>query len=130
MEMFKLQRQPILVMVVALVVAGCFGEEDTSQADPVTSGDDSQVSAITVTGTIRSVNDMTPVDGGVTIVLATDESDTVTLLFPSLFTSPPPDQKTLDLYEIVRELKPEDRVRATGTLTDYGIQLEELAILK
>ena len=120
----------ILIVGIALIMAGCFGEEETNKADPVSSTDESQVSAVTVTGTIRSINDMTPVDGGVTIMLGTADGQLVTLLFPSLFTSPPPDQKTLDLYEVVRELRAEDRIRATGTLTDRGVLLEELTVLK
>jgi hypothetical protein len=73
--------------------------------------------------------DETPVDGGVTITVTTQSGGTERLLFPSLFTDPPPSQHVINLYDLVRRVEVGDLVRAEGKRTTAGVELESLAIL-
>ena len=75
------------------------------------------------------VQNYVPSDGGVTITITAGMGRTEQLLFPSLFTVPPPSQATMDLYDVVRRVQVGDRVRADGTRTASGIALESLVIL-
>jgi hypothetical protein len=85
--------------------------------------------AETVTGEVTGVEDLVPVDGGVTIEIDLDSGGKDRLLFPSLFTYPPPDEATVELYDLVRRVETGDRVRARGERTTEGIRIRELAIL-
>jgi hypothetical protein len=85
--------------------------------------------SVVVTGTVVEFQDMTPVDGGVTITVAPQGGGTERLLFPSLFTYPPPSQEVMNLYDLVRRVEVGDSVRAEGTRTTDGVELESLAIL-
>lgn len=84
---------------------------------------------VVVTGTVIEVRDDTPVDGGVTIMVETSRQETERLIFPSLFTEPPPSQQTIALYDLVRRVEVGDLVRAEGKRTAAGVELESLAIL-
>ena len=123
MRSFKI----FLVFMVGLVLlaTGCLQRDETESVDPTQSS-----TAITVEGNVAAIDDQTPVDGGIKITVRLDSGGEAVLLFPSLFTSPPPDEATLDLYKIVSQVKVEDHIRATGTETDRGILLEDLTILK
>jgi len=84
---------------------------------------------VVVTGDVVEIRDLVPVDGGVTITVTTRSGGTEILLFPSLFTNPPPSQHTIDLYDVVRRVEVGDLVRAEGMRTAAGVELESLAIL-
>ncbi|MCB9472338.1 MAG: hypothetical protein H6678_00845 [Candidatus Delongbacteria bacterium] len=104
-----------------LLLVSCGGHGSGTGSQP----DD----AVSLIGQVLSVEDMSPVDGGITITVRSDAGAEEILLFPSLFTYPPPDDETLRLHEVVRQLEPGDRVRAGGHAVDEGIQLESLVIL-
>lgn len=84
---------------------------------------------VTVTGVVTHIDDQVPVDGGVTITLALDGGGTELLLFGSLFTSPPPSEERLALYQKIRQAEVGSRVRATGIRRDRGIELADLVVL-
>ncbi len=84
---------------------------------------------VTVTGVVTQIDDQVPVDGGVTIILALDGGGTEMLLFESLFTSPPPSEQRLELYQKIRQAEVGSRVRATGVRGDLGIELTDLVVL-
>jgi hypothetical protein len=78
---------------------------------------------VLVAGTVLSIDDGTPYDGGVIISLATGPDRTIELRFGSLFTYPPPTPERFALYETIRSLAPGDRVVACGHPTEAGIDL-------
>jgi len=83
-----------------------------------------------VVGTVIEIVDQVPVDGGVTISVRLDDDRIERLTFGSLFTYPPPEPERIRLYEVIQEVEVGDRVRATGTAGDEGIELESLIILE
>jgi len=83
-----------------------------------------------VTGEVVTIDDQTPVDGGITIEIRIDDSETDELYFPSLFTEPPPDNATLDLYDLVRRVEIGDRVRVEGTRNAQALQIDSLWIIQ
>lgn len=115
------------VVLIGLMVigVGCLEQDQPENVGPTTSP-----STVTVEGSVSAIDDQTPVDGGVTITLRRAASGEVLLLFPSLFTSPPPSKETLELYKVVAQVEVEDHIRVTGTQTDRGIVIEDLTILK
>ena len=115
-----------LLALIALVAIGC----SESQPEQTTPSSVTGTGNVTVEGVVVAVEDLVPVDGGVTIDIAMESDERARLLFGSLFTSPPPDEATLELYEIVRRVEVGDFVRASGEQTDYGIKIDDLAILK
>jgi hypothetical protein len=105
-----------------LIVFGCGKGSDVSTG-PTPAG------TVVVTGEVVEVQNLVPVDGGVTIEITLEGGKTERLLFPSLFTSPPPTEEMLSLYSVVRRVEIGDLVRAQGKRTSAGIELEALAIL-
>lgn len=85
--------------------------------------------AVLVTGDVIAIEDLVPVDGGVTITVTTQRGETERLLFPSLFTVPRPSQQTIDLYDVVRRVDVGDLIRAGGKRTTAGVELESLTIV-
>jgi len=83
-----------------------------------------------VVGIVTEIVDQVPVDGGVTISLRLGDGQSQRLSFGSLFTYPPPEPERIRLYEVIREVEVGDRVRATGTAGEEGIELESLTILE
>jgi hypothetical protein len=69
-------------------------------------------------GRIVSIDDQTPVDGGVTIIISLDKGGPPVLYMTSLYTYPPPDEDHIKLYETIRELKRGQRIGATGIKED------------
>jgi len=125
--MRSLRSQLVLLAGISLLLGGCLGEEGPkSSSQPGEQG----FTQVTVEGYVRHIDDQTPVDGGVEIELRLDDGGDVLLLFGSLFTYPPPDDEKLRLYEVIRQVEVEDRVRATGIETERGIRIEQLTILK
>lgn len=84
---------------------------------------------VTVTGVVTDIDDQVPVDGGVTITMALDGGGTELLQFGSLFTSPPPSEEQLALYQKIRLAEVGSQVRATGIRRDRGIELTDLVVL-
>jgi hypothetical protein len=121
-------RSPLVLLAgISLILGGCLGEESPKSSSQPAEQDITQV---TVEGWVKHIDDQTPVDGGIEIRLRLDDGEDVLLLFGSLFTYPPPDDEKLQLYEVVRQVVVEDRVRAVGTDTARGIRIEQLTILK
>ncbi len=85
---------------------------------------------VVVTGRVTQIENAVPVDGGVRIDIILEGGKTEQLLFPSLFTSPPPSEETLKLYDVIRRVELGDRIRAEGKRVPAGIELEALAILE
>ena len=82
-----------------------------------------------VIGTVVAVEDLVPVDGGVSIDLECVDGRSERLLFASLFTDPPPSEDRLQLYQVILQVDSGSVVRAEGTRTEKGIELERLTIL-
>jgi len=85
---------------------------------------------VMVTGEVIAFDDQVPADGGATITVNTAAGGAVRLLFPSLHTSPPPSQQTIDLYDLVRRVQVGDLIRAEGRHAASGVEIESLAILE
>lgn len=121
-------RSPLVLLAgILLILGGCLGEESPkSSSQPA----EPNITQVTVEGWVKHIDDQTPVDGGIEIRLRVEDGEDVLLLFGSLFTYPPPDDEKLRLYEVVRQVEVEDRVRAVGTKTARGIRIEQLTILK
>ena len=107
-----------LGLVLALLLPACSTSEVAAP--------DAQV---TVTGIVTEIVDQTPVDGGVTISVATADDVTERLQFGSLFTSPPPSAERLALFEQIRTARVGSRVRATGVRSSDGITLADFRVL-
>jgi hypothetical protein len=114
---------PALAVIVLSGLVGACGSDDS---DPVQPGPATEV----VIGEITRIDNQIPVDGGIVLDLTADNGGTDRLLFPSLFTNPPPGEAVLRLYDLVRRVEIGDRVRAEGIRTDYGVDLESLWILE
>ena len=84
---------------------------------------------VTVTGTVSSKDDQTPVDGGVTLVLAVGIGARETLFFGSLYREPPPTPERLELYRVIVDVQVGSRVEAMGKRVEGGIDLQALTIL-
>ncbi len=111
------------ISLISLALIACGGES----GDPSGPGIKSEV---LVTGYVIEIENMMPVDGGITIKVELESKDTERLWFGSLFTVPPPSEDKLKLYDVVRRVELGDRVRATGERTEAGIELEGIAILE
>lgn len=124
-----MKTKSILIGLTALVSV-CTACRDKDVA-PVLSPDADPGAApalVVVVGVIVEKDDQVPVDGGVTMLLEKTGGGTALLLFGSLFTSPPPSQEQIELYEVIAKVEIGDVVRATGTRSDRGIVLEALTI--
>lgn len=110
----------LAVAILLFAPFGCFDDNSTGL---------SESRSVIVIGTVVAVEDLVPVDGGVTIDLECLDGRTERLLFPSLFTNPPPSEDTLELYQVILRIKSGNLVRAEGMRTESGIDLERLTIL-
>ena len=116
----------VLLATSCIALIGCESENAKgSNSGLAPAADDNVV----VTGVVLDVVDQVPVDGGVTISVTTSEGMTEQLLFPSLFTHPPPSDETIKLYDLVRRVEVGDVIRAEGKRTANGVELESLTIL-
>lgn len=118
MTIFTTTTRRSLGLLVALLLSACSTAEVAAP--------DGQV---TVTGIVTEIIDQTPVDGGVTISVATADDVTERLQFGSLFTSPPPSAERLALFEQIRTARVGSRVRATGVRSPDGIALADFRVL-
>jgi hypothetical protein len=110
----------LAIPCLGLCLLACGGDS------PVPPGTDIRI----VTGTVTEIVDQVPVDGGVTITLRLADDRTERLTFGSLFTHPPPEPDRIRLYEVIREVEVGDRVRASGTAGEEGIELDSLTMLE
>ncbi|WP_405280812.1 hypothetical protein [Gaopeijia maritima] len=85
---------------------------------------------VTVVGQLTAIDDATPVDGGVTLTVAVQGEAIETLTFGSLFTSPPPGEERIALYQRIAEAEVGGRVRATGERREAGIEIVAFEILE
>ncbi len=106
-----------------LATAGCSGGTHTPSIEPP------RPDLVSVTGWVRSIEDLVPVDGGVTIEVGLDSGRTETLLLGSFFTPTPPPESQVKLYQVIQEIRVGDRVTAQGRRTDRGIDLESIAVV-
>ncbi len=97
--------------VLLLGLAGCGGEKQAPE--PISD-------ATHVTGTLKAIDDGRPVDGGVTLTIATGGDGDQAVLVPSLFTGEPPTSEVLALQAKVDELKVGDRLTAIGARDGSG----------
>lgn len=104
--------------VLLLILLGCANGSDGPTSP-----------SVIVTGDVVAIQDLVPVDGGVTITVTTQSGETERLLFPSLFTVPAPSQQTINLYQVVQRVAVGDLIRAAGKRTAAGVELESLVIL-
>lgn len=109
----------LAVYLLSISLLGCFDDNPTDPGDP---------NFAIVIGTVVAIEDLVPVDGGITIDLSC-RGRSERLLFPSLFTNPPPSEDKLELYQVILLLETGDLVQAWGTRTENGIELERLKIL-
>lgn len=109
--------------LIALLAAGAAGCSDSTDA-PRDERDRLQ-------GTVESVYDDLPTDGGAGLWLRDDADGALKHAYlPSLFTYPPPDDATLAAVDrvmpVLRRLQPGDHVLAEGQLDEQGLRLELL----
>jgi hypothetical protein len=116
----------VLLATSCIALLGCENENQKGNDGALAPAADGNV---IVTGEVLDVVDQVPVDGGVTISVTTSEGITEQLLFPSLFTYPPPSEETIKLYDLVRRVEVGDVVRAEGKRTENGVELLSLTIL-
>lgn len=109
--------------LIALLAAGASGCSDATDA-PRDERDRLQ-------GTVESVYNDMPVDGGAGLWLRDDTDGALKHAYlPSLFTYPPPDEATLAAVDrvmpVLRRLQPVDPVLAEGQLDEQGLRLDVL----
>ena len=114
-----MSRIQVLAIALPVMLVGC-SSSTTPHAEPL----------VTVTGIVTQIDDQVPIDGGVTITLDLDEGGTELLFFGSLFTSPPPDEQTLELYQKILKAEVGSQVKATGVRGEQGIALTDLVVLE
>ena len=83
-------------------------------SDPVPICADEGSDAV-VCGEVISIDNSIPVDGGITLDVDVSSDGVDRLLFPSLFTDPPPTDEVMALSDVVRDVEVGDVVRAEGT---------------
>lgn len=111
----------LAITLVLLATYACSDDKSTGVDDP---------DSVNVTGIVVVVEDNVPVDGGVTIDLECLDGQSERLLFPSLFTNPPPSEDMQQLYQVILLLEIGNLVQAGGKRTEDGIELEQLTILQ
>jgi hypothetical protein len=108
----------VVVIALSMMLVGC--SSSPTPTEPL----------VTVTGIVTQIDDRVPVDGGVTITLKLDDGGTELLFFGSLFTSPPPDEEMLALYQRILEAEVGSHVKASGLRVEAGIELRDLTVLE
>lgn len=109
-----------LIALLAASAAGCSDSADVS-------GDERD----RLQGTVESVYDHQPIDGGAGLWLRDDADGALKHAYlPSLFTYPRPDEATLAAVDrvmpVLHRLQPGDNVLAEGRLDEHGLRLELL----
>jgi hypothetical protein len=109
-----------LVAFLSIVALGC-----TRSQRPVTPD-----GSATVTGRLVSLKDDRPVDGGVDLVIATENGMRQTLRVGSIFIAGPREEIAA-LHRVVDAARVGDRLRASGTRDESGVlAVERLEILR
>lgn len=112
-----------LLSVGATGLFGC-GEDNKEPIENLAPG------VVRITGTVTELDDDTPVDGGVTIVVADRKRGSVTLSFGSLFTHPPPTPDRQELYQDIQKVGVGDVVTATATTEAEGtLRLQSIQVV-
>ena len=114
----KLVAWTLCLVVPVLLVAGCSKKTETTQTTRTE----------TVRGKVTSFDDQTPADGPVTVIVQTDDGQTRTLRFGSMFTNPPPTPERTQLYERVRTVKVGDVVEVQATLQDDAYEIQGIVV--
>lgn len=115
----KLMTWMLCLAVPVILVSGCSKKTETTQTTTRTE---------TVRGKVTSFEDQTPADGPVTVIVQTDDGQTRTLRFGSMFTSPPPTPERTQLYERVRVVKVGDVVEVQATPQDDVYEIQSIVI--
>jgi len=84
------------------------------------------ISGVSVTGTLVTLQDAVPVDGGVTLEVEAASGTRTMFHIPSFFTPNPIPEGRWELYQHVTTFSVGDRVRATGEPTESGLLLTSL----
>jgi hypothetical protein len=111
----------------AVWVVSTWGCSSSKEPDPSVPDGGPRVSVV---GRIESIEDLVPVDGGVTIELKEDSGGSAILRYASMFTNPRPSEEHVDLYQVIQDADVGDRVKAEGIRTSDGIDLKALTILE
>ena len=119
----------IVVVCIGLLALGCQSRDVTNtpanQAPTETPAD----GAITVTGTLVSVKDDRPADGGIDLTVETGDGKQEILRVGSAFIAGPRDS-VLALHAVVDAAKVGNRLKATGRRDESGaLIVERLEIL-
>ena len=116
-------RSGAMVILGMLAMTGCstIGSVDS----PLTPAENETL----LTGTVVSIQDAVPVDGGVTLVIRDAGGKEWSAYIPSFFRIPPPPQSDWELYEILRDLQPGDPVVLVGPKDEFGIRITALSRL-
>ena len=112
----------VWLVLVLVLPTGC---TDENGVQPSTS---TKSNAVEVTGEVTFVYDNVAADGGVTIDIELDDSQTERLLFSPFYWGDDSEERW-DLYSKLQEVELGNRVKAVGQRTDRGIELEDLTIL-
>ncbi|UCF06567.1 MAG: hypothetical protein JSV33_05945 [bacterium] len=110
----------VALYLLSFFLLGCSGDNPSCPGD-------SSVSI--VTGIVVAIENLVPVNGGVTIDLSCLGGRSERLLLPSFFRNPPPSEDQLELYQVILLLEIGDLVQAGGTRAENGIELDRLKIL-
>ena len=114
----KLMVSMLCLAIPALLVGGCSKKQETTQTTRTE----------TVRGKVTSFEDQTPADGPVTVIVQTDDGQTRTLRFGSMFTNPPPTPERTQLYERVRVVKVGDVVEVQATPQDDVYEIQSIVV--
>ena len=114
----KLMAWWLCLAVPVILVSGCSKKTETTQTTRTE----------TVRGKVTSFEDQTPADGPVTVIVQTDDGQTRTLRFGSMFTNPPPTPERTQLYERVRVVKVGDVVEVQATPQDDVYEIQSIVV--
>lgn len=106
-----------------LLLVGCSSDKE----DPVAPA---SALPVVVQGTVTSIQDQTPVDGGVIVDLDVEGGGAERAYFSSLFTTPPPSEDRLRQYDLLRRVEVGDVVRIEGKRDGQEILITSLWILQ
>ncbi len=111
----------LTAMILIVMSAGCTNDEPTGMVEVP--------GRVQVVGTLVTLNDGRPVDGGVDLTLVTSERDTVVVRVPSAFTAERKEY-VMAMHRVVDTVKIGDRLRARGLRDPEGavqaVSLERL----
>jgi hypothetical protein len=113
----------VIALSISFMAVGACGTDDNCPTAP------DGTNSLVVNGVITEIQNDIAVDGGITLEVDLVNGGSDRLIFGSLFTSPPPTEEHLKLYDVVRRVEIGDIVRAEGARADHGLVLEKLWIV-